>query len=208
MKGLLTLMTAGLLGLCAGACGGADAGSARRSSSAVGASAGLAPSAALPQIELKADSDSDSDRYGSEPDNESEVFGHPADAADARAVAMLMGRYYAAATVGDGVEACRLLYLTFAESVAEDFGGASGSPGVHGKTCAAVMSEVFKQSHTRFGVDSATLKVAAVRVDRNIGSARLGFAGRKPDRYILVHRERGAWKLTMLFDIGRPVGVE
>ncbi|MGC2374861.1 MAG: hypothetical protein WA484_13395 [Solirubrobacteraceae bacterium] len=189
-----------LSGLACAACGGA--GSEPRSSSTG------ALRAALPQIEFKADADSDSDKYGTEPDNENEMLGHPAGAVEAAAVATLVRRYYAAAATGDGAAACKLMYLPLAESIAEDYGVQSGSPGLRGETCAAVMSKLFKRSHGSLNADSATLKVAAVRVERNRGAARLGFQGKKPGRYLLVHRERGGWKIDMLLDIGRPIEVE
>jgi hypothetical protein len=208
MRPVFLLSAAMLLGLACSACGGAgqNTGSAPRSSSTVAERP--AESATLPQVELKGDADDDSDKYGTELDNENEALGHPADAADAQAVTTLMRRYYATAAAGDGAEACRLMYLPFAESIAGDYGGPSGPPGLRGGTCTEVMSKLFKRSRGRLSADSATLRVATVRVDRNRGFARLGFLGRKPGRYILVHRERGTWKIDMLLDGGRPIRIE
>jgi hypothetical protein len=203
-----------LLSLGSTACGetGKGARSTSRASpntaAAGSASVSTASAVTLPQIEFKSDPDLDSDSYGNEPDSENKLFGHPASAADVRAVTRLVKRYYAAAAAGDGAAACRLIYSVFAEAIREDYGRPPGPPSLRGKTCAAVMSKLLEQLHKRLNLDSATLRVGAVRVELNSGSVRLGFGGAKPDRYVLVHRERGAWKMDLLFDIGRPVGVE
>ncbi len=47
-----------------------------------------------------------------------------------------------------------------------------------------------------------------MRVAFSLASVRFGFAGMKPTHYLLAHRERGAWKLDLLLDVERPVGVE
>jgi hypothetical protein len=210
MRRLFVPVVAALLVLCAVACGGTRSASQLSSdtaaSSAVG---GTAPVAALPQIELKGDADLDSDKYGTEPDNESEVFGHPASAADARAVTMLVKRYFAAAAHDDGAVACRLIYSPLAESLPEDAGEADAPASLRGiKTCAVIVSKLLEPLHKRLSANSATLKVVAVRIDLNRGSVRLGLNGRRRDQYIAVHRERGIWKIDALLDVGRPVGVE
>lgn len=168
----------------------------------------VATVAGLPRIVFKSDADMDSDSYGTEPDDESEPFGHPASAADARAIAALVRRYYAAAVRDNGAAACRLLYSSLAESVPEDYGQSSGPAGLHGKTCAVVLSKLFAQTRERLRADSVTLRVVAVRVDLKRGSARLSFGMGKPSQYMLLHRERGAWKTSTLLAVGRPVGVE
>jgi hypothetical protein len=168
----------------------------------------LSSSATLPQIEVKSDADSDSDKYDSEPDNENEVFGRPASARDTHMVATLVRSYYAAAAAADSTAGCRLIYTPFAESVAEDLGAPTGPSGLRGNTCAAVLSKLFEQPHENWHTDDATLRVTSVRVDQNRGVALLGFRGTRPNRYVMAHRERGGWKLDMLQDVGRPIGVE
>jgi hypothetical protein len=172
------------------------------------AAAATASSVALPEVERRGDADNDSDGYGEALDDEKMAFGHPASSADARAVTALVKRYYAAGAAGDGAAACHLIYSTLAESVPEDYGRPPGPPSLRGTTCAVVISKMFKPLQRRLSVESATLKVAAVRVSFNLGSVQLGFAGHKPDRYVLVHRELGRWKMDLLVDVGQPVGVE
>ena len=148
----------------------------RRARFSVGGSAGdSARRQKLPAIEVTEDADQDSDKYGNEPDNEHEVFGHPADATDARLVTVLVERYYAAAAHEDGAAGCGLLYSPFAESLVEAYGGASGSPNLHGDTCAEVLSKLFTQLHNRLS-DGTTVRVAAVRVAFSLASVRFGFA--------------------------------
>jgi hypothetical protein len=197
---LCVLLAAALPGLGVTACGGAGS-----VSGAPGASAGAAPHVTLPEIELKGDADHDSDTYYGEPDNEHEPRGRPARIDDARRVSALVKRYYAAAGRGDGVAACRLVYLPVVESIQEANGGTS--PGAGG-TCAAILSRVFKRQHGQLSAESAALTVASVRVDLNVGAVRLGLGSGRPARYTMVHRERGAWKMLNLLDSTRPILVE
>jgi hypothetical protein len=173
-----------------------------------GAGPGGVPGAALPQIELKGDPDSDSDTYPGEPDNEHELLGRPVRAGDARAVAALVRRYYAAAARGDGAAACRLIYAPTAEAIPAVYGGPGGPAYLRGKTCAAVLSKLFRHYHKRLSAEDTALRVVAVRVYLTRGSAQFGFGGKKPTRYIMVHRERGAWKMFMMLDVGQPFHVE
>ncbi len=204
----LALLAAALLGLGAGGCGKASngTGSSAPTSSAVTkiGAARTASHPALPKIEFRIDDDSDSDKYPHEVDNESEALGRPADAADARSVAVLIERYYAAAAREDGAAACRLIYSTFADSIPEDYGQ---SPGLRGDTCAVVLSKLFKQLHGRLRAGSS-VRVGSVRVDLNRARAVLGFDGMKLNRYTLAHRERGVWKMDTLLDLDHPIYVE
>jgi hypothetical protein len=208
-KRTLSWLGCALLALTVVACGGARAGAG---GSTAGASAPLASRTALPQIETKADPDEDSDKYPKEQPDRDEVpyyrnepFGYPADAADTRGAAAVVRRYYADAARGDGAAACRLLYSPRAEAMAgEDVGPASG----HRGTCAGSLSRLFRQMHAHLSAEEATLRVGAVRVEFNQGSVQLRLAHVKLPHYIEVHRERGRWKLAMLLDLDRPVGVE
>jgi hypothetical protein len=196
----LALLIAALVGVCLGACGSTrdGTGSASQASS---------KRLALPAIETAEDEDFDSDKRRHEPDDEQEAFGHPAGATDARLVTAVVERYFAAAAREQGAVACGLLYSVFEETVAKTYGGPGGSPSLRGNTCAAVLTKLFKQQHRQLS-DGATARVAAVRVDLNLASARFGFGGSKPTRYALAHRERGAWKVDQLLDVGYPVGIE
>jgi hypothetical protein len=190
--------------LCIAACGGsgpATTGSSQASSLA-------AASATLPQPELKEDGELDSDSYPGTPDNDNNhVFGHAAGAAEARAVSAVVERYYAAAARGDGALACSLMYSTFAEAIAEDYGGAPGGS-TNGGGCAAAASSLFKRRHTELGADSATLRMAAVRIRHREGSALMSFHGGRPRYYLSLHLERGAWKVLRLIASEQAIYVE
>jgi hypothetical protein len=163
-------------------------------------------SAALPQIEIKSDVDLDSDSYpDGPPDNEHAAFGRPAGAAQRQAVAAVVGRYYADAARADGAAACGLVYSTRAESASEDYADVLPPAKRRGASCAAVLSALFRRLHGRL---SAPLRVGSVRVEFNSASVQLHFRGQRSPRYIEAHRERGAWKLGMLLDTDRTVGVE
>jgi hypothetical protein len=163
--------------------------------------------AVLPQIEIGSDVDDDSDSYPREPpDNEDAQFGRPASSNDARPLASLVRRYYADAARGDSAAACRLLYLTRAETVAAE--GYGGTAGRLGGSCAHALSSLFRQLHGQLSADSAALRVGAVRDEFNTASVQLFFGRGRSARYIEGHRERGAWKLGMLLDGPREINAE
>lgn len=200
-----------LLGLTVAACGaagkGANATSRAGSNTRATRNAGRtrASSTAPGQSARKKDADSDYDnksngRHDSD-DNAILRFGHTASPTERRMVAGIVKRYYAAGAEGDGATACSLIYSIFAEAIPEDYGQAPGPPGLRGKTCAAVLSKFFVQHHGRLAADSETLSVTGVRVEGNRGFALLSFR-RMPDRHIVLHRERGHWKLSALLDTG------
>jgi hypothetical protein len=166
---------------------------------------------ALPKIETKGDPDDDSDKYLGQNDYDelpyykNEPFGHPASPADARAAAAVVKLYYADAAREDGPAACRLVYVPRAEAVPDEL---EGSPGKGRVTCGFVLSRLFREMHSRLSAESSTLRVGAVRVEFNQGSVQLHFAHVRLPHYIEVHRERGAWKMGILLDLDRPVGIE
>jgi hypothetical protein len=118
-------------------------------------------------------------------------------------VSAVTRRYYIAAAHHDGGGACSLFYLLLRESVVENYGKPPGPPSLRGKTCAVVMTKFFKQHHRHLSAEAASLRVTGLRVRRNRGTALLRL-GKGPVRYILVARERGAWKVNSLLDIGMP----
>jgi hypothetical protein len=209
IKLVLSLLVCALLALAMLACGGSGGDSEKQSS------AHSAPLVELPKIATKADPDEDSDNYPKEQPDRDEVpyyktepFGHPADAAETRAVATVVGRYYADAAREDGATACRLLYAPRAETIAAEYGGLSDTENKPGATCGSGLSRLFKQLHGLLSSESAGLSVSALRVEFNKGSVQLRLAHVSTPHYIEVHRERGVWKLDMLVDLDRPVGVE
>jgi hypothetical protein len=203
VRSLLTLPSIALLGLGVGACGNAG----KRASSVPGspsnAAAGTAATTPI-QANLARDSDNDNDnpgksRYDSD-DSPVLYFGHAASATDGRAIAALLTRYYAAGAAGDGATACSLIHPLLAESIVEEY---AQSPSLRGRTCAVVMSKLFKQLHGELARDVAGLELIRARVRGDHGVAVLRFGGAR-ERRVLVRRERGAWKMDLLLDVGMP----
>jgi hypothetical protein len=204
MRSLLTLPSIALLGLGVGACGntGRGTGSAPGSSSNVATRTAVA--AKQTQSRLPTDSDNDNDNPGKSrydgDDGPVLHFGHAASAAEERAVAALVKRYYAAGAAGDGATACSLIDSLLAESVVEEY---AQSPALRGKTCAEVLSKLFRRRHRELAGDIATLKPTVVRVSGDRGLALVRF-GATRERRLLLRRERGAWKMDVLLDVGVP----
>ncbi|HEX4115897.1 MAG TPA: hypothetical protein VHY18_08490 [Solirubrobacteraceae bacterium] len=209
IRSTLSLVVCALLALETLACGASGCGSEKQSSLR------SAPLATLPKIETKDDPDEDSDKYPTEQPDRDEVpyfktepLGHPADVAETRAAAAVVKHYFADAAHEDGAAACRLLYAPRAETVAAEYGSANSFASKPGATCSSGLSRLFKQLHGVFAGESAGLSVSALRVEFNQGSVQLHLAHVSTAHYIEVHRERGVWKLGMLVDLDRPVGIE
>lgn len=206
MRSLLTLPSIALLGLGAGACGNAgkrtDSTSGFSSSAAAGTVAATAPAQSQPHLPIDSDNDNDNSgnsRYDGD-DKPVLYFGHAPSAADGRAIAALVRRYYAAGAAGNGATACGLIHPLLAESIVEEY---AHSPSLRGKTCAAVMSKLFRQLHRELTSDVAGLELVRTRVSGDRGLALVRFGARR-ERRVLVRRERGAWKMDVLLDVGVP----
>jgi hypothetical protein len=207
MRSLLAALTIALLSLGAVACGGAGKGgsSVSRASTtlASGSSASGISSTSTGQNIPPRDYDEDRDgtpnsRYDSD-DYAVLTFGHEASPAERQVVTALVKSFYAAAAAEDGAKACSLIYSLLAESIPETYGEvATGPPELRGKTCAVVMTKLFKRDHQELVVHNATLKVTGVRVEAKNGFVLLDFKG-VPDRHVVLHRELGAWKIDSLF---------
>lgn len=210
IKPILSSLACALLAVAVVACG--EAGSGEKTAS-TGSTTSVA-SAALPQIEVKTDPDDDSDKYPGQTDYDEspyykkEPFGHPASPSEARAAGAAVKRYFADAAREDGAAACRLVYAPRAEVIPEELEGLPGPPVKGPVTCGFVLSRLFRYAHSRLSAESATLRVGVVRVEFNQGSVQLLFAHVRLPHYIEVHRERGVWKMGILFDLDRPVGIE
>jgi hypothetical protein len=128
------------------------------------------------------------------------AFGQAAGAGEIRVVANVIRRYYAAAMADDGARACALLYSLFAETLAE---GREDDPNPNLKSCAGVVSLTFKKRHAEFAAHAAAPWVLGVRVSGVRGYAVIGSYGR-PERYLPIHRDGGAWRIQALLDSGLP----
>jgi len=164
--------------------------------------------AAAARYDNDADADNDSKAaqnkgYRDSDDRQFVTWGRAADPDVQRAVVALVSHYYEFAAAGNGAAACGLIYVIFAEAIPEDYGQPPGPPALRGKTCAIVLSKLFKQEHSKIAADSASLKVTGVRVQRAQGRALLGFAT-APAAYIGLHREGQTWKIVGLLATALP----
>lgn len=182
------------LALGAAACGTAN----KSPDSARGSSAASATGSTV------LDSDRDNDGPGSNGDTDNDdilSFGTAADAADRNAIAILIGRYYAAAAADRGASACVMLYWLAAEAIVEEHDRAQAGRPPLGKTCAPIVSKLFERRHRELVEDVAALEVSEMAVSGNRGLARVRF-GATRERLISVQRERGVWKMDVLLDDG------
>lgn len=182
LLGALALMTLALAG-----CGG--------SSGHVAPGLGSA-SATQPNFSTQ-HNDRDNDGDHNDDDGKVLFYGHAADAGDRNASSTLVKRYFAAAAAENGAQACALLVRFVAESVPEEDGH---SPQLHGKTCAVVMSKLFKLHHKPLAAKNASLRVLAVRVEGQKALVVLGFPNIPEVRQITARRVAGTWRLLDLLD--------
>jgi hypothetical protein len=178
MKLLLALLAVVLLGVGVSACGGTSKNAGSATSSA-------AQTSRTPQD-----------------DNHISTYGHAAAEPDKREITALITRYYAAAATDNGAEACSLIYSPIAKSVPEDYGQAPGPPAVRGKTCAVVMSKIFKHTPSQSPADFATTEVTGIRLNPNGNKGFVQLSSKTmPTGEIFVQREGGSWRVGAL--IGR-----
>jgi hypothetical protein len=214
MKPLLALPSIALLAMSVNACGNADkrTGSAPQSpSSATAADTEAGPVSRIAPTKgyLRGDADADETNHKDEDDYSIRTYGHAASAADERAIATLVKRYYVAAAGGDGSIACSLIYSglvmspNLGEAAEAAYPPAPGVPPLRGESCARIMSLLFKEDQERLAADINGMEVTSVRVKSNRGLALLGFRT-MPERQIPVRREGGTWKMEALLDEELP----
>lgn len=192
MKTLMALLTMVLLSVSVGACGGTSK----------GVSSAVRPA---PDAVAITGTPTTSGSRGPKPirvrkayaNNQIRTYGHVAGATDRQAVTTLVKRYYATAVAGDGAKACTMIYSTLEEAVPNDYGKPPGRPELKGKTCAVVLSKLFRDRREQPTTDLTTIQVTGVRVDGDRGFALLR-SRTMPAGEIGVERETGEWKIDSL----------
>jgi hypothetical protein len=135
------------------------------------------------------------------PDNDDKAtyaYGRRPSAGAARAIQSVVERYYAAASAGDGATGCSLLPPIMARSVPEDY-GQSGPSSERGKTCQAVLSRIFLDSHEPL---AEAITVVEVRVSGSMAQAVFSSRKMRASSIFLI-RQGGVWKVQEL--LGRPL---
>jgi len=148
------------------------------------------------------DEDGDIDALGKRYDNDGDAspgFGRPASAADRRAIVSLIKRYYALAAGGDGAKACSMLDVVLAETYVEEHHVGRGPRSLQGDTCAQALSKLFEQRHRELVEDVASYHISYVEVRGNNAMALAPFLVTR-EMQLLLHRERGVWKMNVLLD--------
>jgi hypothetical protein len=144
------------------------------------------------------DGDSSNDMAFDKDDSFVTTFGHAAGPSDRRAITTLVKRYYAAIAKADGATACSLLFYVFVESAPEVYGQTTSATAGRGKSCAEVMSNVFRGNH-QVVAENRHLKVMAIRIQRKRAWVLLRF-GPKSVRRLVLYREGSSWKVGELLD--------
>jgi ketosteroid isomerase-like protein len=138
--------------------------------------------------------------YYDSDDNSSRLYGHAARIREKQVLTAVVKHYFAAASAGDGATACSLFKSNYGKAIPEDYGQAPGPAYMRGKTCAAVMSLLFKHLHARFA-DSA--EVTDVRVDGNRALVLLG-SKTVPASYVTLERQHSVWGIVGLLSTTLP----
>lgn len=187
IKILLAFTVALLLAVFVAACGGSD-GRGQVTSASAPAAQGTSTGESTKVTDQKRP-----------PQNDDYIatYGREAVGVDDREITHLVKRYYAAVAVGDGVEACSLLYPPLARSVPEDYGRRPGPLGLRGKTCAAVMSKLSRNVAGQSPMVLSKTRVTGVRVRGNRGFVQLTSSAMRTGE-IFVERQRGRWKVAVL----------
>jgi hypothetical protein len=150
------------------------------------------------------DDDSDSNSYYDGDDENVLNYGHAADETDARAITAAIRDYLATAARGDGAAVCHLLTAQMVGGVVQTYGNVPGLPGLRGRTCATVAAKLLRGQHGQMSVDNTTVKVGVVRVEGRSAEVLLSFDSAWPNRYVVLQREGGVWKIAELFAGGLP----
>lgn len=118
-------------------------------------------------------------------------YGQPASAADTRAAAQEIGRYYQAASRGEGQRACSIIAPALAKSMPVEY-GKFGPAYEHGaNTCQAVLGRMFRKHHS-----SLTLP-PTVRGLLAHGSQGYAFisSNKMPVSLVELERSGSGWKI-------------
>jgi hypothetical protein len=204
------------LSLTVGACGGEGGGGAGKSVTVSpgvqAAPVGLAESGSRSDARggyLKKDDDGHQDEFDEIDDPPVRRYGRAASVADTVAVTALVRRYYRAAAAGDGAAACSLMLPRLArepnlgEAAEKVYPLPVALPPLHGRSCAEIMSVLFREDHAHLVAESETLRAIHVRVNGKAGLAILGFSA-TPERTVTVRREHGSWSVDSVLDSQMP----
>lgn len=133
-------------------------------------------------------------------------YRHSASVVEARAVATLVRRYLSAAAAADGRQACSMVLPNIARAVTPTLAGVGEPPYSKGKTCAEVLSKIFRFYHAQLAAEAHVLRVAKLRTEGEKGLAVLTArpVTAFPIRVMAVQRYGAAWKIDGVLDQEQP----
>lgn len=196
VKSLMLVLVGGLAGLAIAGCGSTDTAGTRTHSTSY--SAARSTSTEAPAETLR--SPKSPEEINAAKTRRYLDFGTIADEADAKAVAAITTRYYHAVAASDGAAACGLIHAGMAQAIPEDVGPLAGKR----RTCAAVMSLLFRTRRGMPTADVDAIRVRQVRVKGNTAIALL----RSPKMHsgeLVLEREGSTWKVLDLLGSVLPV---
>jgi hypothetical protein len=198
MKSPLALLAIVLLSVDLGACGGAGKGTRSTPTAPSVAATGNTP-AKQPFSTTSAGGPkdlSDGDNDARDNDDVGLVqYGNAASPTDKLAVTAFVERYFQAAAAADGATLCSLMVSGLAAALAKELSKLSRPSYMRGKTCAQIMSKLYRYRHPQFATEAARFELAGVRVNGNKAYALLAFMGITERRFIPLEREGGTWKM-------------
>ncbi len=109
----------------------------------------------------------------------------------------LVARYYAAAAADDGAAACSMLYSVFEETIAPDYGEPPGPPSLRSRTCAGVLTKLFRLIPGQPPASLARTRVIGVRLAGRRGEV-LVRSPTLPAGEIAIRLEHSVWRVAAL----------
>jgi hypothetical protein len=184
VKPLLASLFIALLSIAVIACGGGDKSSSSSATTAI-----------VPGTKDAYDGDFLT-QVDKDDDGEVVEYGNAANPADKLAIASFVRQFYKAADASDGTALCSLVVPSLAKQIPKEFGKASDPPYLQGKTCAEIMTRLYRYNHRQINTEATGFKLTGARVKGDSGYALLAFTTMREPRFIFVERKGGTWKMA------------
>jgi hypothetical protein len=158
------------------------------------------------RLDRDGDTDNPSGSIYDSDDTNLASYSHSAGPAQTRVVASLVRRYLAAAAAADGAKACSMILESVASEIAPVLGGPGEPPYSRGRTCAEILSKIFRFYRRQLTMEARLLRVLRFGVNGDKGLATLAAKPGSvfPDRVIALQREDGTWKIDGVLDQEQP----
>ena len=133
-------------------------------------------------------------------------YSHSAGPAQTLIVASLVRRYLAAAAAADGAKDCSMIPQSVTSEIVPVLGGPGEPPYSRGRTCAEILSKIFRFYRKQLTVEARLLRVIRFGVNGYKGLATLAAkpGSAFPDRVLALQRTDGTWKIDGVLDQEQP----